>query len=112
MKEKMNRKTFIIVFIIIFILVLLSALIGYLYRNRNNDKVGVINVPVAKYIIVDGTLVTNEMIDTKEMSIDESTNYITNKNNIIGKCIKKNVKVDKNSAFKEDDLEECETNEN
>ena len=38
MKEKMNRKTFIIIFIIIFVLVLLGALIGYLYLTKQNDR--------------------------------------------------------------------------
>lgn len=110
MKEKMNRKTFIVIFIIIFIIVILGALIGYLYRNYNNnldDTTHKFNVPVSKYIIVDGTMVTNEMIESKNMILDSIDGIVLNINEVVGKCIKKNVKVEAGSTFKTSDLEDC-----
>ena len=102
----MDRKKFIIIFVIIFV-VLLGALIGFLYRNKGQEKVDMVSVPVAKYIIVDGTLITKEMIETKEMGVDVASEYILDINNIVGKCVKNNVKVDDGKGFKVDDIEEC-----
>ncbi len=107
MNERMDRKKFIIIFIIIFVLVLLGALIGFLYRNKTQEKTGMTSVVVAKYIIVDGTKITEEMVETKEMSVDESSEYILDINNVVGKCVKNNVKVDAGKGFKVDDIEEC-----
>ena len=107
MNEKMDRKKFIIIFVIIFVLVLLGALIGFLYRNKGQEKVDMVSVPVAKYIIVDGTLITKEMIETKEMGVDVASEYILDIKNIVGKCVKNNVKVDDGKGFKVDDIEEC-----
>ena len=107
MNEKMDRKNFIIIFVIIFVLVLLGALIGFLYRNKGQEKVDIVSVPVAKYIIVDGTLITKEMIENKEMGVDVASEYILDINNIVGKCVKNNVKVDDGKGFKVDDIQEC-----
>lgn len=107
MNERMDRKNFIIIFIIIFVLVLLGALIGFLYSNRTQEKAGMTSVVVAKYIIVDGTQITEEMVETKEMSVDVASEYILDINNVVGKCVKNNVKVDAGKGFKADDIEEC-----
>ena len=110
MKETMNRKTFIIIFIIIFVLVLLGALIGYLYRDYNkklDDTTHKFSVPVSKYIIVDGTMVTIEMVENKEMILDSTDGIVMNINEVVGKCIKKDTKVEAGSTFKNSDLEEC-----
>ena len=107
MNEKMDRKNFIIIFVIIFVLVLLGALIVFLYRNKGQEKVDMVSEPVAKYIIVDGTLITKEMIENKEMGVDVSSEYILDINNIVGKCVKNNVKVDDGKGFKVDDIQEC-----
>lgn len=105
--EKMSRKSFITIFIIIFVVVILCALIGFFYKKNNEEKVGVVSVPVAKFIIVDGTKITSEMIENKDMSIDKASNYILDNNNVIGKCVKNNVKVDAGKGFKTDDIKEC-----
>ena len=116
MKERMNRKTFIVIFIIVFVLVLLAALIGYLYRDYNNkldDTTHKFSVPVSKYLIIDGTMVTVDMIENKEMILDSTDGIVMNINEVIGKCIKKDTKVEEGSTFKISDLEDCGvTNEN
>lgn len=105
--EKMSRKSFITIFIIIFVVVIFCALIGFFYKKNNEEKVGVVSVPVAKFIIVDGTKITSEMIENKDMSIDKASDYILDINNVVGKCVKNNVKVDVGKGFKVDDIEEC-----
>lgn len=110
MKERMNRKTFIIIFIIVFVLVLLAAVIGYLYRDYNNkldDTTHKFNVPVSKYLIIDGTMITIEMIENKEMILDSTDGIVMNINEVVGKCIKKDTKVEAGNTFKTTDLEEC-----
>lgn len=109
MKERMNRKTFIVIFIIVFVLVLLAALIGYLYRDYNklDDTTHKFNVPVSKYIIVDGTMVTSEMVENKEMILDSTDGIVMNINEVVGKCVKKDTKVEAGSTFKTSDLEDC-----
>lgn len=116
MKERMNRKTFIVIFAIIFVLVLIGALLGYLYRDYNNkleDTTHKFNVPVSKYMIVDGTMVTSEMVEIKEMILDSTDGIVMNINDVVGKCVKKNTKVEAKSTFKTSNLEECDvSNEN
>ncbi len=116
MKDRMNRKVFIVIFVIVFVLVLLGALLGYLYRDYNNkleDTTHKFNVPVSKYMIVDGTMVTSEMVEIKEMILDSTDGIVMNINEVVGKCVKKDTKVDAKSTFKTSDLEDCGvTNEN
>ena len=105
----MDRKSFLIIFIIIFVLVLLGALIGFLYRDYNklDDTTHKFNVPVSKYIIIDGTMVTSDMVEIKEMVLDSTDGIVMDINDVVGKCVKNNVKVDAGKGFKVDDIEEC-----
>lgn len=105
----MDRKSFLIIFIIIFVLVLLGALIGFLYRDYNKlvDTTHKFNVPVSKYIIIDGTMVTSDMVEIKEMVLDSTDGIVMDINDVVGKCVKNNVKVDAGKVFKIDDIEEC-----
>lgn len=105
----MDRKSFLIIFIIIFVLVLLGALIGFLYRDYNklDDTTHKFNVPVSKYIIIDGTMVTSDMVEIKEMVLDSTEGIVMDINDAVGKCVKNNVKVDAGKVFKVDDIEEC-----
>lgn len=105
----MDRKSFLIIFIIIFVLVLLGALIGFLYRDYNklDETTHKFNVPVSKYIIIDGTMVTSDMVEIKEMVLDSTDGIVMDINDVVGKCVKNNVKVDAGKVFKVDDIEEC-----
>ncbi len=109
MNERMDRKSFLIIFIIIFVLVLLGALIGFLYRDYNklDDTTHKFNVPVSKYIIIDGTMVTSDMVEIKEMVLDSTDGIVMDINDVVGKCVKNNVKVAAGKVFKVDDIEEC-----
>lgn len=109
MNERMDRKSFLIIFIIIFVLVLLGALIGFLYReyNKLDDTTHKFNVPVSKYIIIDGTMVKSDMVEIKEMVLDSTDGIVMDINDVVGKCVKNNVKVDAGKVFKVDDIEEC-----
>lgn len=109
MNERMDRKSFLIIFIIIFVLVLLGALIGFLYRDYNklDDTTHKFNVPVSKYIIIDGTMVTSDMLEIKEMVLDSTDGIVMDINDVVGKRVKNNVKVDAGKVFKVDDIEEC-----
>lgn len=109
MNERMDRKSFLIIFIIIFVLVLLGALIGFLYRDYNklDDTTHKFNVPVSKYIIIGGTMVTSDMVEIKEMVLDSTDGIVMDINDVVGKCVKNNVKVDAGKVFKVDDIEEC-----
>lgn len=109
MNERMDRKSFLIIFIIIFVLVLLGTLIGFLYRDYNklDDTTHKFNVPVSKYIIIDGTMVTSDMVEIKEMVLDSTDGIVMDINDVVGKCVKNNVKVDAGKVFKIDDIEEC-----
>lgn len=112
MKEKMSRKSFIVIFILLFVVVVVCALVGYINRDKEmSDNTHTYIVPVSKYIIVDGTMVTDVMIEEKKMVLDAVDDIILNKEDVIGKCVKRNVKVDEGSVFKTSDLEEC-SNEN
>ena len=58
MKEKMSRKSFIVIFVLLFVIVVLCALLGYINRDKEmSDNTHTYTVPVSKYIIVDGTMV-------------------------------------------------------
>lgn len=105
----MDRKSFLIIFIIIFVLVLLGALIGFLYRDYNklDETTHKFNVPVSKYIIIDGTMVTSDMVEIKEIVLDSTDGIVMGINDVVGKCVKNNVKVDAGKVFKVDDIEEC-----
>lgn len=105
----MDRKSFLIIFIIIFVLVLLGALIGFLYRDYNklDETTHKFNVPVSKYIIIDGTMVTSDMVEIKEIVLDSTDGIVMDINDVVGKCVKNNVKVDAGKVFKVDDIEEC-----
>ncbi len=109
MNERMDRKSFLIIFIIIFVLVLLGALIGFLYRDYNklDETTHKFNVPVSKYIIIDGTMVTSDMVEIKEIVLDSTDGIVMDINDVVGKCVKNNVKVDAGKVFKVDDIEEC-----
>ena len=109
MNERMDRKSFLIIFIIIFVLVLLGALIGFLYRDYNklDETTHKFNVPVSKYIIIDGTMVTSDMVEIKEIVLDSTDGIVMDINDVVGKCVKNNVKVDAGKVFKIDDIEEC-----
>ena len=41
------------------------------------------------------------------MSVDVASEYILDINNIVGKCVKNNIKVDDGKGFKVDDIQEC-----
>lgn len=100
----MKDKKVIVMIIIIFILFTLG-IIGFILTLNNNSSVS-ISCPVTKYMIVDGTKITKEMITIKKF--DNSDNYICDENNIINKCVKKDTKIDQNSRIKESDLVNCE----
>ena len=73
LKEKMSRKSFIVIFVLLFVIVVLCALLGYINRDKEmSDNTHTYTVPVSKYIIVDGFhryRCAIEYFDLKELPI-------------------------------------------
>lgn len=95
-----NKKVILIVIILLIVLVF-----GYIFFIKKVDNTGKYSCPVAKYIIASGTLVTDSMIEYK--NFDDNTNFLCDKDMIIGKCIKNNTMVSKDNRFKSSDLVNC-----
>lgn len=109
----MNKtgKTILIIGIIVGVLMILGV-IGTLlwtsYNSRVKDATKGISCVVSLYDIVDGTMVTTDMLKYKKFDNIDTSIYECSSSLIVGKCVKKNTMVKKNEMFKHTDLIDCE----
>lgn len=104
-------KTILIIGIVVGVLMILGV-IGTLlwtsYNSRVKDATKGTSCVVSLYDIVDGTMVTTDMLKYKKFDNIDTSIYECSSSLIVGKCVKKNTMVKKNEMFKHTDLIDCE----
>ena len=86
------KKILLIGIVAIVIVLGIIGIVYFDYNRRINDKINMIQVPVAKYEIEEGLIIREDMITLKEMSpkeINENTYKIVH--DVIGKISTKKI---------------------
>ena len=105
------KKDKIVAYIIItlFALTIIMPIIYVWLDYTNNLKKVMIRVPYAFVTLESNQLITEEQISYKNIKkIDVPDNIIHNANDIIGKCVKEGIAIEKDSYIKINQLKDCE----
>lgn len=105
-------KTILIIGIIVGVLSVLG-IVGIVfsavyYNKKIDNSVNKYQCVISLYDIVDGTMVTTDMLKYKKFDNIDTSIYECSSSLIVGKCVKKNTMVKKNEMFKHTDLIDCE----
>lgn len=106
-----TEKTILIIGIVVLVLIILGV-IGTLlwssYNSRVKEATKGTSCVVSLYDIIDGTMVTTDMLKYKKIDNVDTSIYACSSSFVVGKCVKKNTMVKKNEMFKHTDLIDCE----
>lgn len=107
-----TEKTILIIGIVVGVLMIIGVvgmpLLWTFYNSRVKDATKGTSCVVSLYDIVDGTMVTTDMLKYKKIDNVDTSIYECSSSLIVGKCVKKNTMVKRNEMFKHTDLIDCE----